>query len=87
MLEKIEEWIGEESILKILGYDDAVVGYNEDYNLLVYSKRKIGDLIEDRLDIKNLDSYTFLQEYNKEMDRLNNDFFSARAALLLTDDF
>ncbi len=83
-LDKIEEFIGKDMLIKIPAFDDAVVGYSEDSNLLVYSKKKIGDLLERRLE--GAREKDFIDAYNKEMDRLDK-LFSKRVALLLTDDF
>ena len=85
MLEKIEEWLGKESVLKIPGFDDAVIGYEEQLGVLVYSKLKVGIIIESKISTES--SHEFETEFNSIMSGLELDYFSDDRAILVTDDF
>lgn len=56
MLELILEKYQENEILKMDGFDDAVIGYHEPSNRLIYSVKKVIDIIFNEM--KNADNFT-----------------------------
>jgi hypothetical protein len=49
MLEQILEHYCDESFLKMDGFDEAVIGVEEDSMRLIYSERKILDILENTM--------------------------------------
>jgi hypothetical protein len=58
MLELIIERYPENEILKMDGFDDAIIGYNEPSNRLIYSVKKIINIIFDEM--QNADNFTII---------------------------
>ncbi len=56
MLKTIIEKYPENEILKMDGFDDAVIGYHEPSNRLIYSVKKVIDIIF--TEMKNADNFT-----------------------------
>jgi hypothetical protein len=56
MLELIIERYPENEILKMDGFDDSIIGYNEPSNRLIYSVKKIINIIFDEM--QNANNFT-----------------------------
>jgi len=56
MLEKIIENYPDNEILKIDGFDDAVIGYHEQSNRIIYSVKKVIDIVFNEM--QNADDFT-----------------------------
>lgn len=51
MIDKILEWFPEEELLKIDGFDDAIIGIEEHSMRLVYSVKKCIEILVDKQDM------------------------------------
>jgi DNA-binding XRE family transcriptional regulator len=49
MIDKILEWFPEEELLKIDGFDDAIIGIDEANMRLIYSSAKIVDILKEEM--------------------------------------
>ena len=56
MIESIIESYPENEILKMDGFDDAIIGYHEQSNRLIYSVKKVIDIIFKEM--QNADDFT-----------------------------
>jgi hypothetical protein len=50
MLEKILSWFPDEEIIKADGFDDAIIGIEEDTMKLIYSVSKCIDILKKQMD-------------------------------------
>lgn len=49
MIDKILEWFPEEELLKIDGFDDAIIGIDEFSMRLIYSNSKIIEILKEEM--------------------------------------